>query len=215
MLQPPSKRFLQIAFLGWNTKYLFPNVMKQNKSHSIDTSNMWYRRPWVQTKQSCRYPGAITLPSLAPLLRLQDENLLLVNKKLSLPPPCRKGEIKSAADKFLEFKTRKWFTLPPDLFDEQRRWGRGRAKPFCKVVSLEPLQAHALEQDLSARSSINIPSAGPCVPEGSRWCFPARPCIFTSIGVLESGKGHFSSSSWYLKKAFFFFFEVCKERVRV
>lgn len=82
MLQPPSKRFLQIAFLGWNTKYLFPNVMKQNKSHSIDTSNMSYWRPWIQTKQSSRYLGAITFLSLAFVLRLQDENVLLVNKKI-------------------------------------------------------------------------------------------------------------------------------------
>lgn len=144
MLQPPSKRFLQIAFLGWNTKYLFPNVMKQNKSHSIDTFNMSYQRPWIQTKKSCYYPSTITLLPFASVSRLQDEKLFFVNKKLSLPPPCREGEIKSATDKFLEFKTWKSFTVTPDSFNKWRRWSWERVEPFptshcwrCTYTELE------------------------------------------------------------------------------
>lgn len=139
MLQPPSKRFLQIAFLGWNTKYLFPNVMKQNKSHSIDTSNMSYQRPWIQTKQSCRYPSTITFLSLAPVLRLQDENLFLVNKKnyLCLLPAGNEKSNQPLTSFQSSKVTQKSFSLTPDLFNKWRRWSWERVKHSCKVTLLE------------------------------------------------------------------------------
>lgn len=140
MLQPPSKRFLQIAFLGWNTKYLFPNVMKQNKSHSIDTSNMSYQRPCIQTKQSCRYLSTITFLSLAPVLRLQDENVFHVNKKENYLCLLPAGNEKSnqPLTSFQSSKvTQKSFSLTPDLFNKWRRWNQERIKLFCKVTLLE------------------------------------------------------------------------------